>query len=141
MRRLALPLLATLAACATAPESQNPLASSLVTAPFTLASALAARPELAAVGALVYVVTDPLGPGWRVEGYSVDAQHYRFILRRKRFSSGGDGEAAAVFRQHAEKLARLNGYARYLTLEFTEGVDSSAFPLAQRVATGLVEFQ
>ena len=88
--------------------------------------------------AIVFVVVDPLAPNWRIEQVQLDAARYRIALRKKRFTTGGDGEAMPLLNRRAEQLARDNGAASYRIIEFTEGIDS-ATPLAQRVAQGVVE--
>ena len=112
----------------------------LPTNPLLLASALALPPQAAMATALAYVATDPLGPMWRIEEAQLAPQRYRISLRKKRYVNGGDGEAAGVFRRHAEKIASTQGAAGYVTLEFTESVEST-FPLAQRVASGVIELR
>jgi hypothetical protein len=64
----------------------------------------------------------------------------RISLRKKRFTSGGDGEAAQLFARRAEKLARDGGYAVYTVLEYNEGIEST-LPVAQRVAQGVIELK
>ena len=87
-----------------------------------------------------YVVLDPLAPNWRIEQSELGGNRYAFALKRKRFTSGGDGEAMQVFRRRAEQLAREQGYASFEVLTFTEGVDSSLPIVAQRVSHGIVQF-
>ena len=59
-------------------------------------------------------------------------------MKKKRFTTGGDGEAAQVFYRRAAQIVREQGGARYRVVEFSEGVESSV-PIAQRVAQGVVE--
>jgi hypothetical protein len=94
--------------------------------------------ESLAAGALLFVVVDPLAPNWQIEQSRLDDARYRIALRKKRFTTGGDGEAMPAFNRRAEQIMRENGAARYRIIEFTEGVDS-AMPIAQRVAQGVVE--
>jgi len=63
---------------------------------------------------------------------------FRISLRKKRFVTGGDGEAAQIFYRRAEQIVRENGYAGYTVLEFGEGVESTV-PIAQRVARGVIQ--
>lgn len=93
--------------------------------------------EAMAVGAVLYLVLDPLSPNWRIEESRIAVDRYRIALRRKPFASGGDGEAAQVFNRRAEQLARDHGHAGYSILEFSEGIDS-ALPVAQRVSSGVI---
>ncbi len=84
-----------------------------------------------------WATVGPLAPNWAVSQQSLSDDRVRIVLKRKRFASGGDGEAAQLFEQHAERLARERGYAGYSILQYTEGIEST-LPLAQRVAEGTV---
>jgi hypothetical protein len=90
------------------------------------------------LGAIVYLIVDPLAPNWQIEQSQVDTDRFRIALMKKRFTTGGDGEAAPVFYRRAEQIARANGGTRYRVLEFTEGVESTV-PIARRVAQGTIE--
>jgi len=94
--------------------------------------------ESLAAGALLYVIIDPLAPNWQIEQTQLDAGRYLIALRKKRFTTGGDGEAAQIFFRRAAQIAQGQGNARYRVVEFTEGVESS-MPIAQRVAQGVIE--
>ncbi len=94
--------------------------------------------ESMVAGAILFIVIDPLAPNWKIEQSKLDADRYRIALTKKRFSTGGDGEAAPVFYRRAEQIARENGAARYRILEFSEGVESTV-PVARRVAQGIIE--
>jgi hypothetical protein len=94
--------------------------------------------ESIAAAAVLYVVIDPLAPNWQIEQMQLSDSQYRIALRKKRFTTGGDGEAMPAFYRRAEQLVRDRGGARYRIVEFSEGVDS-AVPIAQRVAQGVVE--
>lgn len=87
-----------------------------------------------------YLVIDPLAPNWQVEEAALGADRYRIALRKKRFTTGGDGEAGQVFRRRAETLAREQGYAGYDVLELAEGIESNV-PIAQRVTVGIVRLR
>jgi len=93
--------------------------------------------ENALLGAALYWAIDPLAPNWAVSQQTLSADRVRIALKRKRFASGGDGEAAQLFARHAERLARERGCSGYSILEYTEGIEST-LPLAQRVAEGTV---
>jgi len=99
--------------------------------------------ELAAaalvIGATWYVV-DPLAPNWQVKETKLADNRFRVELRKKNFTTGGDGEATELLHRHAEKLAELQGYRRYLILAWSEGVQSD-MPIAHRWARGTVELQ
>jgi hypothetical protein len=81
-----------------------------------------------------------LSPGvqtWGVESRKLAADRYRIDLRQRRFSVGGDGEAQQVFNRAAETLAQENGFAGYLVVSYTEGIESGPL-LGQRVSRGVV---
>jgi len=96
--------------------------------------------DVIALAVGTYLVVDPLAPNWRIEQSDLGGNRYAFALKRKRFTSGGDGEAAQVFQRRVEQLAREQGYSGYEILAFTEGVDSSLPIVAQRVSQGIVQF-
>lgn len=93
--------------------------------------------ENALLGAALYWAVDPLAPNWAVSQQTLSDDRVRIALKRKRFASGGEGEAVQLFARHAERLARERGYSGYSILEYTEGIEST-LPLAQRVAQGTV---
>lgn len=93
--------------------------------------------ETILLGAALYWIVDPLAPNWQLAQTPLGADRLRISLRRKRFASGGDGEAAQVFARRAEQAAREGGYAGYTVTEYTEGIEST-LPVAQRVAQGVV---
>ncbi len=93
--------------------------------------------ENVALGAALYWAVDPLAPNWRLEQAALGTDQVRISLRKKRFTSGGDGEAAQVFARRAGEVVRERGYAGYTVMEYTEGIEST-LPLAQRVAQGVI---
>ena len=96
--------------------------------------------ENALLGAALYWVVDPLAPNWQLSDTPLGADRVRISLRRKRFASGGDGEAEQLFERHARQLAREGGFSGYSVLEYTEGIEST-LPLAQRVSQGLIRLE
>ncbi len=80
-------------------------------------------------------------PTWSQDDIPIGQNRYRILLRKKTFSSGGDGEAVQVFKYRAEQIAAQHGFAGYQILEFTEGVDSSGPLGTQRVAQGVIVCQ
>lgn len=92
-----------------------------------------------ALAAVAYVIIDPLAPTWRVEQYDLGGGRYRIALRKKRFSSGGDGESQQIFRRRIDQITREQGFASFAVLEFSEGIESH-MPIAQRVSHGVVQF-
>lgn len=102
-----------------------------------LSKSLTIPAEALALGAAIYFVVDPLSPNWQIEEARISDNRFRIALRKKRFTTGGDGEAAQIFYRRAEQIVRENGYAGYTVLEFGEGVESTV-PIAQRVAQGII---
>jgi hypothetical protein len=94
--------------------------------------------EGVAAAAALYMIVDPLAPNWQIEETPLATDRYRIAMKKKRFTTGGDGEAAQVFYRRAAQIVREQGGARYRVVEFSEGVESSV-PIAQRVAQGVVE--
>ena len=91
-----------------------------------------------AAGAALFFIIDPLAPNWQIQQSQIDADHYRIAMRKKRFTTGGDGEAAQIFFRRAAQLTREAGAASYRVIDYSEGVESNV-PIAQRVANGVVE--
>ena len=79
----------------------------------------------AGVAVAVYLVLDPLAPNWHIEQTKLPDDTYLFVLRMKRFHTGGDGEARQVFHRRARELARSNGYGGYEVMRFEESLDSA----------------
>jgi hypothetical protein len=92
------------------------------------------------LGALAWIVIDPLAPNWAIEQAPLGADRYAFALKKKRFTTGGDGEAEQVFRRRVAALARERGYRDYEILEYSSGIESNV-PIAQRVAHGIVQYR
>ncbi|MPZ42553.1 MAG: hypothetical protein GEV05_03950 [Betaproteobacteria bacterium] len=105
-----------------------------------ISKSLAIPVEGLVLGAIVLLVVDPLAPNWQIEQYDLGRKRYAFALKKKRFTTGGDGEAAQVFRRRVAELAREQGYAAYEVLEFTAGIESNV-PIAQRVSHGVVQYR
>lgn len=105
-----------------------------------ISSGLSLSMENMALIALVSWAVDPLAPNWQLAQMPLGDDRVRISLRKKRFTTGGDGEAAQLFARRAEQLTREGGYARYTVLDYTEGIESTV-PIAQRVAQGVIELQ
>lgn len=90
----------------------------------------------AAGGYLLYFIYDPLAPNWELEEARLDEDTYFVAMKAKRFRTGGDGEALALFKRRAKQLQYVGKYADVQILEFSEGVESQT-PVAQRVAQGV----
>ena len=92
-----------------------------------------------ALAAGAIAVVDPLAPNWRIEQQELGADRYAFALTKKRFTTGGDGEAMQVFKRRVDQLASEKGYASFQLIEYTESIESHV-PIAQRVSRGVVQF-
>ena len=103
-----------------------------------ISRSLALPLESIAAGVLLYVIIDPLAPNWQIEQAQLGANRFLVALKKKRFTTGGDGEAGQIFNRRAAQIARDHGAGNYRIVEFTEGIES-AVPFAQRVAQGVVE--
>lgn len=104
-----------------------------------LSRSLSVPLDTLALAAGAIVVVDPLAPNWHIEEQDLGAGRYAFALTKKRFATGGDGEAMPVLRRRIEQIARDKGYARFDLVEYSEGIDSSV-PIARRVSRGVVQF-
>lgn len=93
--------------------------------------------EYMVLGSTLYWLIDPLAPNWQLQQAPLGDDRVYIALRKKRFTSGGDGEAAQVFARRAAQLTRDGGYAGYTVMEYTEGIETT-LPLAERVAQGVV---
>lgn len=88
-------------------------------------------------GVVAYYVIEPTAPNWEVKAEQVDDTRVAISLRKKRFSSGGDGEARALFQRKAQQLAEDNGFEGFSVLSYAEGIDSET-TYARRVSRGVV---
>lgn len=127
----------TLAGCTPIPGVPS---ADIIIPPETLnvSKSLAIPSEGLVAGALVFIVIDPLAPNWRIEQTVVDPNRYRLSLTKKRFTTGGDGEAMSVFKRRADELVREQKAAGYRIVAYSEGIESKTL-IAQRVAEGVVE--
>ena len=134
-----LPCLAAAVACGCSSTNNDRDGSFLIPdRTLNISKSLTIPAEGIVAGALIYLVVDPLAPNWQIEQSQLDADRFRIALTKKRFTTGGDGEAAPVFYRRAEQIARANGGVRYRVLEFSEGIESTV-PIARRVAQGVIE--
>lgn len=115
----------------------NPVSTLMPNKTLNLTPAVGLSIENLLLGAALYWAIDPLAPNWQLEQAQLGADRVRISLRKKRFASGGDGEAAQLFARRAEQVARDGGYAGYTVMEYTEGIEST-LPLAQRVSQGVI---
>lgn len=105
-----------------------------------ISSSLSIPVEGLVLGALVWIAVDPLAPNWRIEQYELGSGRYAFALVKKRFTTGGDGEAMQVLRRRASELRREKGFLDYDIVEFDTGIQSDV-PIAQRVARAVVQYR
>ena len=118
----------------------NPVTTLVPNKTLHLTPAVALSVENMLLGAALYWAVDPLAPNWQLAQAPLGADRVRISLRKKRFTSGGDGEAAQLFARRAEQVARDGGYAGYTVMECTEGIEST-LPLAQRVSQGVIQLK
>jgi hypothetical protein len=104
---------------------------------YNITPGLGLSAENIVLGAVIYWAVDPLAPNWQLKQTPLAGERVRIALRKKRFTTGGDGEAPELFARHAEQLVQAGGYAGYTIMEYTEGIEST-LPLAQRVAQGVI---
>lgn len=95
--------------------------------------------DVMVLGVGAVFILDPLAPNWKIEQQDMGSNRYAFALVKKRFTTGGDGEAMPVLRRRIDQLVREKGYAGFELVEYSEGIDSN-MPIAQRVSRGVVQF-
>lgn len=95
---------------------------------------------VAAVATAVYYVVDPLAPNWEVGETKVSDNRWRIAMQKKRFTTGGEGEAVMLLHREAERLAAANGYRAYQILGWSEGVQSD-MPIGYRWGRGEIELR
>ncbi len=127
------------AGCTTSPNDPNSsgtfgVTGSMFTTPYSMVPGI--HPVILGAGAAAII--NGLLPNWSLEEMPLGGDRYRIFLRKKTFSSGGDGEATQLFKYRAEQIAALRGYEGYQVLEFTEGLDSGVMG-TQRVAQGIIQ--
>jgi hypothetical protein len=81
---------------------------------------------------------DPMASNWEIVEKRLADNRYRIAMRKKRWTTGGDGEAIELLHRRADMLAQVQGYRDYRILSWTEGVQSD-MPIAQRWARGEIE--
>ena len=88
--------------------------------------------------ALLYIIYDTFAPNWSIEERRLNTDTYYLSLRAKSFRTGGDGEAIQILKRRALQLQRLNGFAAYRILDYSEGIESST-PFTHRVSEGTIQ--
>lgn len=91
----------------------------------------------AALGAVAYIVYDPLAPNWEIEESRLNDTTYRFSMKMKRYHTGGTGESIQILKRRASQLQYEQGFGSYQIMEYSEGIDSQTIG-ARRVAEGVV---
>lgn len=133
-------LLAT--GCSTTPTelANRVLPSSVLVPDYSLpvSRSLSIPLESAVAAALVYWFVDPLGPNWEVAERQISPTLVHLSLRKKRITTGGDGEPPQIVRRRATELAQKAGLGGYQILEYTESTESETIG-ARRVTTALVQ--
>jgi hypothetical protein len=134
-------LLCTLAVAGCATSASDPLiADKSLYVTSTLSYSYSSLIATALVVGATWYVVDPLAPNWEVKETKLADNRFRLELRKKNFTTGGDGEAVELLHRHAAKLAEVQGYQRYQVMAWSEGVQSD-MPIAHRWARGTVELQ
>lgn len=105
----------------------------------TVSRSLSVPLDTIVAAAAVYYVVDPLAPNWQIAQQHLGADRYVFALTKKRYTTGGDGEAMPILRRRLAQIADAQGYSSYDLIEFTAGIESN-MPVAQRVSRGVVQF-
>lgn len=103
---------------------------------FTYAQVIAA----AAIIAVTYYVVDPLAPNWEIKETKLDDTRYRIDMKKKRVTTGGDGESLELFHRQADKITTEMRAHGYQIVTWTEGVESE-FPIAHRWSRGVIELK
>lgn len=122
-----------LVGCGTSPIIPNKQIQLTATTSISLSSLA----TVAAVGAAIYLVYDPLAPNWEIEESKLSPEVYRFSMKMKRYHTGGAGESMQILKRRASQLQLENGFGNYQILEYTEGIDSQTIG-ARRVAEGTI---
>ena len=95
--------------------------------------------DVIALGAGLFMVVDPLAPNWSIEQHELGNGRYAFAMRKKRFTTGGDGESPQILRRRIDQIQREKGFGAYEVIEFSEGIESNVL-IAQRVSRSVVQF-
>lgn len=88
--------------------------------------------------ALLYIIYDPFAPNWSIEERRLNTDTYYLSLRAKSFRTGGDGEAIQILKRRALQLQRVNGFASYRILDYSESIESST-PFSHRISEGTIQ--
>jgi len=91
-----------------------------------------------AVVAVTYLIVDPLAPNWEIHETKLSDTRYRIEMRKKRITTGGDGESIDLFHRQAEQIAAQAKAPGYSIMSWNEGVESK-FAIARRWSRGVIE--
>lgn len=137
MRRAAVfVLVATLSGCSNfhfVPDTPIPWSSSFQPGVDTVVAGVI-------IGAAAWTIVDPRAPNWAIDAERLDNARVQIHLRKKRFSTGGDGEALTLFRRHAEDIAQRDGAEGYDILSYSDEIESET-TYARRVARGVIRLR
>jgi hypothetical protein len=96
------------------------------------------------IAGAIYVIYDPLAPNWQVEQIrdpapgSASSETFRFMMKMKRYHTGGAGEAMMILRRQAAQLQQKLGYGAYQITAYEEGIESHTLG-AQRYVQAAVQ--
>lgn len=96
------------------------------------------------IAGAIYVIYDPLAPNWQVEQSrdpapgNASSETFRFMMKMKRYHTGGAGEAMMILRRQAAQLQQKLGYGAYQITAYEEGIESHTLG-AQRYVQAAVQ--
>lgn len=130
-----------LSACTMSPHSSDSKGMFGITANMLTSEKYSVIPGVSplVLGAAIAALYNAYLPTWSLEDLRIGEDKYRIFLRKKTFSSGGDGEANLLFKYRAEQIVAAHGYDGYEIMEYTEGLDTSGTLGTQRVAQGIIQ--
>jgi hypothetical protein len=118
-RLLAIGLCAALAGCSSAivPKAQIKLFPNY-------GIAIADIVTIAGIGAVVYYITDPMAPTWKITETRLADNRVMYELNMQTLHLGGEGEARYIMTRRAEALVREQNMRGYQILRYEESIDS-----------------
>ena len=78
-------------------SSGNPLSTLIPNKALQISQSVSLTMENIALIAIIDWAVDPLAPNWQLAQAPLGEDRVRISLRKKRFTTGGDGEAAQLF--------------------------------------------
>lgn len=79
---------------------------------------------IGAMVGLVYVITDPFDPTWKLVETRLPDDRYRFRLEKQTLNIGGDGESHYLIVQRLAELADEQGRTGYRIDRYEESIDN-----------------